>query len=341
MELIQFGSLGYGSIRLAKQHVTKRRLQDLFQIDDIVVVDYEGGEVHTGDDNETYPQLSSSNPYTVVSERDIEESDEEEQKSRPYDISKAKKMQEARRKLIQELYVPLHPHLYKLTEDFFVPSFLEAVKAYHKSGKDPSVLMRILKKETETGIYSFEIFNLEFCRQLIEEVDNFERAGLPVMRPNTMNNYGVILDEIGFKPFFDELTTQYIVPFATHLYPDNGGATLDNHHAFIVQYKMTEDLDLGFHYDESEVTLNVCLGKQFQGGSLYFRGLLLDRSTRDENFEFHHIPGKAILHVGKHRHGANAIVAGERYNLIVWFRSSTLQAAHRHVCHCCGAEHHE
>ena len=28
----------------------------------------------------------------------------------------------------------------------------------------------------------------------------------------------------------------------------------------------------GFHVDDSEVTLNVCLGKEFSGGELYFRG---------------------------------------------------------------------
>ncbi len=32
-----------------------------------------------------------------------------------------------------------------------------------------------------------------------------------------------------------------------------------------VQYKLGEDLKLDFHYDESEVTLNVCLGKEFVG----------------------------------------------------------------------------
>ena len=30
---------------------------------------------------------------------------------------------------------------------------------------------------------------------------------------------------------------------------------------------------LHFHVDDSEVTLNVCLGKQFSGGELYFRGV--------------------------------------------------------------------
>lgn len=37
-----------------------------------------------------------------------------------------------------------------------------------------------------------------------------------------------------------------------------------------VQYKIGEDLDLGFHYDDSEVTLNVCLGKEWEGEYLNF-----------------------------------------------------------------------
>jgi hypothetical protein len=32
-----------------------------------------------------------------------------------------------------------------------------------------------------------------------------------------------------------------------------------------VQYKLREDKKLDFHYDDSEVTLNVCLGKEFEG----------------------------------------------------------------------------
>lgn len=48
----------------------------------------------------------------------------------------------------------------------------------------------------------------------------------------------VILDEIGFKPFFDRLTTEYMVPFTTILFPTYCGATLDAHHAFIVRDSM-------------------------------------------------------------------------------------------------------
>jgi hypothetical protein len=67
----------------------------------------------------------------------------------------------------------------------------------------------------------------------------------------------------------------YIQPITSHLYPECGGDALDSHKAFVVKYKMDEDLDLSFHYDNAEVTINVALGKQFSGGELYFGTFLL------------------------------------------------------------------
>merc|ERR1711974_485326 len=150
------------------------------------------------------------------------------------------------------------------------------------------------------------------------------------MGPNSMNNYGVILDEIGFRNFFVELREMIISPISKILYPEEG-RNLHDHHGFIVKYKIGEDTDLDFHFDSSEVTLNVCLGKQFTGGSLYFRGLLKDPSTHSENFEFEHVKGRGIIHLGKHRHGANQITSGTRYNLIAWFKGDLPNS---HSCSC-------
>ncbi len=55
------------------------------------------------------------------------------------------------------------------------------------------------------------------------------------MRPNSMNNYGLILDEIGLSPFLNDLMLRYVAPFSSILYPDVGGDTLDGHHGFIVR----------------------------------------------------------------------------------------------------------
>jgi hypothetical protein len=39
----------------------------------------------------------------------------------------------------------------------------------------------------------------------------------------------------------------------------------------------------GFHVDDSEVTLNVCLGKEFDGGELFFRGVRCDKHVNGES----------------------------------------------------------
>lgn len=49
-------------------------------------------------------------------------------------------------------------------------------------------IMKILHKETEqTRLFSFDMLQLDFCNELIEEIQHFEASGLPVMRPNSMN----------------------------------------------------------------------------------------------------------------------------------------------------------
>lgn len=81
----------------------------------------------------------------------------------------------------------------------------------------------------------------------------------------------VLLNELGFdEGFVTPLREVYLRPLTSVLYPDCGGRRLDSHKAFVVKYDMKEDLDLSYHYDNAEVTLNVSLGKDFTEGSLYF-----------------------------------------------------------------------
>ena len=42
----------------------------------------------------------------------------------------------------------------------------------------------------------------------------------------------------------------------------------------------------------------------------------------EEDFAIPHMLGRAILHRGRHRHGAHPVTSGERYNLILWCSSS-------------------
>jgi hypothetical protein len=128
---------------------------------------------------------------------------------------------------------------------------------------------------------------------VIFQVENFEAwvndTKFRVMRPNTMNKYGAVLDDFGLETMLDKLMDGFIRPIskgdAYVLIPDKlhhmfsgsliffcilihqnntdymiifhaslscavffrevGGATLDSHHGFVVEYGKDWDVDLG------------------------------------------------------------------------------------------------
>lgn len=41
---------------------------------------------------------------------------------------------------------------------------------------------------------------------------------------------------------------------------------------------------------------------------------------KQEIFDYSHVPGRAVLHRGRHRHGARATTSGHRINLLLWCR---------------------
>lgn len=93
----------------------------------------------------------------------------------------------------------------------------------------------------------------------------------------------ILLNELGFdEGFITPLREHYLRPLTSMLFPDCGGRCLDSHKAFVVKYDMNEDLDLSYHFDNAEVTLNVSLGKDFTEGNLYF-GDMRQVSRRSAN----------------------------------------------------------
>lgn len=90
----------------------------------------------------------------------------------------------------------------------------------------------------------------------------------------------------------------------------------------MVKYDIHEDLDLSYHYDNAEVTLNVSLGKEFTEGNLYFGDMRQVPLSETACTEVEHKVTEGILHRGQHMHGALPISSGQRWNLIVWMRAS-------------------
>mmetsp|Transcript_7914 Transcript_7914/g.16053 ORF Transcript_7914/g.16053 Transcript_7914/m.16053 type:complete len:624 (+) Transcript_7914:40-1911(+) len=182
------------------------------------------------------------------------------------------------------------------------------------------------------GIYSFDMFTRLFCDSFVHELALYEASALPRRRPNTMNNYGLILNDIGMHGLMTALMEKFLVPLVEVLYSEEPVAYgIDHHHSFIVQYQnntldklpssspaataassvrvVRGDKGLDMHSDSSEVTVNVCLGKEgFRGGGLRFCGLAGSADYRRLQYTLQHVIGRAVVHLGRHRHGADDLL---------------------------------
>nr|XP_032802846.1 2-oxoglutarate and iron-dependent oxygenase domain-containing protein 2 isoform X2 [Petromyzon marinus] len=228
------------------------------------------------------------------------------------------------KRTIRQLYKPLHPHVYKLQPSFLAPEFRELVE-YCKSYDAcfDGILQRVEEVQADR-VYIFPVFTEDFCRNFLEELQHFESSDMPKGQPNSMNTYGVNLDELGCdEELISPLREDYLRPITALLYPDKGGSSLDSHKAFIVKYTSEMEPGLSLHFDNAEVTLNVCLGKDFTGGNLYLADMREEQGG--ESVEVGHRRGYGILHRGQQMHGAKPITAGERLNLILWMRCSYLR----------------
>lgn len=208
---------------------------------------------------------------------------------------------------------------------WFDPKFLEAKQ---RADTGDAGAWRGLLQEECWEVYSFPLFTEAFCETLIAEMAHYEASGLPVRRPNSMNEYGLILNMIGLEPMLDRLQTEVWQPIAQELFPAIG-AEFDRHHSFIVHYQMGKDLGLDMHTDDSEVTFNVCLGKEFKGAGLQVCGNQASASHRKASHLYQHVKGRCLVHLGYRRHGADNITEGERLNLIVWNRNSEFRRSDR------------
>uniref|UniRef100_A0A7S4HN90 Fe2OG dioxygenase domain-containing protein n=1 Tax=Vannella robusta TaxID=1487602 RepID=A0A7S4HN90_9EUKA len=267
---------------------------------------------------------------TVIINNTVKQSKtfKETKKQKDVDIRQHQKELDRVYTRMSSLYEPhrLHSEIYTFNMNILDPKLRNYIDG------NMNELSELLSPLTETGIYLLPVFTPDFCQKLIEEVDNYESFLLSQdidpneHRPNFLNKFGVLLSEMGLKSFLDDFLHKVASKLTSELFYEWGGSELDSHHGFIVEYqKGAKDEDLEYHIDQAEATLNVCLGKQFDGGSLFFRGIRNHWSTESlspESFEFQHIPGTALLHIGQHWHGANKIQTGERYNLILWMRSS-------------------
>ena len=191
------------------------------------------------------------------------------------------------------------------------------------------------------SIYVAEPFTRDWCDRLTtavaSRVQEARAAGMQLSAPNSMNRYGVILDDLGFTPVISRIVKTVVEPMAKQVFPEVAECGLDGHHAFIVEYSPETDDRLSWHMDDAEVTLNLCLGDSFIGGDLVFRGrrCAWHRDSRwqpSEVFQYAHEPAVALIHAGTHRHEALPVTDGFRRNLIIWCTSGCYRERTAHIC---------
>ena len=98
---------------------------------------------------------------------------------------------------------------------------VEAVRDADATGEDAMDVALSHVTAEARDLYSFPLLTEDACERLLCEVEAFQTSGLPARRPNSMNNYGLVLNEIGLKPSLSALQ-QLVHEIASQLFPIEG-----------------------------------------------------------------------------------------------------------------------
>lgn len=75
------------------------------------------------------------------------------------------------------------------------------------------------------------------------------------------------------------------------------------------------------HKDDSDITLNIVLNDNFQGGDLSVKILGPVDFDELDHYQLRHEFGNGLLHYGRAPHWSDNMFLGERYNLVLWFKA--------------------
>jgi len=206
--------------------------------------------------------------------------------------------------------------------DIFDPDYLVALF------KRPFANNRNQFSELADGVYYAQMFTDHFCEQVLGRVRHFEtKCGTD--EPETANSMhwnAITTKQLGIDPLVHSLVAFFDSEISPYILPERLQLQADSLHGYVVRYGPSWDQDLGFHVDDSFLTLNICLNDGFTGSELVFSGercpIHIDTgSFAEEQFCIEHKKGSLVVHPGKNRHHVNQITSGERYNLIIWCQS--------------------
>tara|TARA_A100001015_G_C14747276_1_gene616099 strand:- start:2 stop:793 length:792 start_codon:yes stop_codon:yes gene_type:complete len=189
----------------------------------------------------------------------------------------------------------------------FDPKFLNIINDAKKNKRN----INLIKESYD--VYSCPCLNPKFIDYFLKETKKYSSQA-----PNSMNNYGLVLNDTPLKSFIIHLQENYLEPLFKFLFPKY--QKIKNFHAFTVKYSETEDSNLDPHTDDSDITFNICLIQPEKGSELVFCGNIDSINHRKVSKIYNHQQGFAIIHLGHRRHTAIDIGKGKRENLVIWNR---------------------
>jgi hypothetical protein len=191
----------------------------------------------------------------------------------------------------------------------------------------------------------FPLFNDEFAENLIRHSEEYVRYSASCgLAEISGSDRPMVLDMMNLSWLNDALLNRVINPIAQLVFSDQvNHGELDWRHGYIVSYAPPANDDksnsmralsrsrLVAHTDDSELTLNVCLGREFEGGQVLFSGVR--GGARREPDAYSPRIGWALMHIGREFHEVSPVTSGQRFSLIVWARSYSSVRAR--TCPCC------
>jgi hypothetical protein len=225
------------------------------------------------------------------------------------------------------------------------PSLQDILSGKVQVELDAGFLEQLMDEEVYE-VYSLPLLTLEFC----ETLQRYIRAVNAQLEVESRQNSDAVfttlgirdLDRIGLSWLNDLLFHLILKPTSRHLFKESEtlGGELDWRQGYIASYSASPSQTkprqrLVPHTDDSEVTLNVCVGDDFSGGNLRFRDLrgATPGAGRDLLGEYKPEIGRAIIHAGRHFHEVTEVTSGDRFAYIIWARSwSGVRAV---TCPCC------
>jgi len=213
--------------------------------------------------------------------------------------SETKRSEEKKR---LETWKPIHPKISTFQEDYLdegLRKFLGSLSSSSSSNVDSFV-----KTETK-DVYSFPVLNNTICKKLVEEIENF----LDITK-----NSGIALrvSNLGLENMVKTMITDQIAPVIGLLFPQLKQMPYQIYPK-LMTYDLGKNEDWPIHTDGDIATLNICLGKDFEGTDLR----LYDKVDDNKYVDYKHQTGRMVIHLGDNRHAVTPLKSGQRYSLIV------------------------